>query len=493
MAMKQYLPDEKGMIKYSKNDGHTPSDSLNEIIDNARDKGASEIHFEVISLNKKNYLTAFNNGSPVYNEEQWDKLLKHANPGPHKENDIGNYGVGLKQFLSNFPHHSIFSKNKGKVEFRVKIDYSNYPEKFKHIEKKDSKDFFYEDAERDLPSEYQQLPTAAQNILKAHRQGFLIMVELTPEIKTLWENIETYEKSAEAYVDCKDIHIFLNKNKIVKKNPFGETKTKETISFREFPGVRLKYVTAVGKSKVHDKQGTYMKFNNRLINTHGFGKYWKKHAEKNGHILILEIDSWKNELLVNGSIKMRHQKNDYEINTNSPFFSAFNQHVTRIDKAIETSQTKAKAIKAQVKTKPVFKDLPSPKGLIKEAPGRFVNKSGDLKVVELQKRDIDPYLKAELGPKKTLEAYFGSEHRFNEVRYQKDKGSLVLAIRLAVKSEKVATELKSLFYEVDVLQDFARDTDLKCELRVVLPKDAKGEEVSRIKSRLEKKGVKFHS
>lgn len=471
MAIKQFIPNERGVNRYLHKDGHSLSDSLNEIIDNARDQGATEVNFKTFNQDGRHFLAVYNNGKPVKN---WDQFITLGGIEDAKRPDgsIGHYGVGLKQYLSRFENHSFFSKNGNQLELQT------------HIDKKGG--FYYDDV---LPKNDPQL-TLANKLLKKFRTGVLILVEVDVKTKGDFEDLAVFEKSAEAYYYCADLEIFLNDKRVVKKCPFGKVASSKTIPLKNFPEVKLKYIQVDSSNIKHEIQGCYVLFNGRLVNTKGRSKYFWDHATYNGHLLLIEVNSWNSPILRNDTLKIMHQKNSFELDTNSPFYSAVQAIADKLKAKIKTEKSVKKEKVAKVKGLQVLQNLPTPKGLIKTDQNTFVNPKKPNLVVgsDMKFTQLDQYLKENLGY--TLSQAYGGIPSIESGRFFKADKKMDVVIKL-IKPNRLVEDLKALFYDLEVLEEFGQKTKISTLLHVRYVALSETKELKLIKNRLQKRGVKF--
>lgn len=464
MAIHKYLPSEMGVNEYLKKDGHTLSDSINEIIDNAIDQKASRIGFNLVNHNDKTYLLIENDGNPVVS---WKSFLTLGGNSDRSKDSIGHYGVGLKQFLSLFKTHTVFSFDGKIISGRKKIQ--------------GNQEFSYDDEIDKNSFEYKR----AKDQFKGKKSGILVILQISNEDVADWDDEEIYKKSAQSYFFCESIKIYFKNKEVRKTHPFGGLNLIKEIPLPGFEGLSLSYQKTTEGNATRGRRGVFLLFRGRLINSEG--KYWFNHEEYNGNILLLSIDSWHNSCLADGSVSVVNQKNDFSLNKRNDLYKAIHKEVELLRSIIPTSNKKKQNLKKQLKEKNVLSSVSLPKGLVKTDEGNIVEKSsGKIKGAEMSYTDLERYLEGEVGT--TLKKVYGHENRIDSGRYFKSLKKLELVIKI---EKNVEQELKTLFYDLAISEEFTAKTKISIVFAVAYSKNESSKEINKIKERLKSKGVLF--
>lgn len=476
------IPHQKGLNRILHNDGHSFDETLSELIDNARDQKASIIKFKKGKNRSQKYLAISNNG---YSIDNFEDMIKIGSGHRRSDDSIGTYGVGLKQFLSYGINYYIVSKKATTLKA-----WTPGKEEFTYQELKS----------KDIPAYVKKITNSE---LKGFRSGVVIVLEYDNTVESVIENetvkdyISTSKKSytnyfqlaADKYFSADDIEVYLNGKKIKKRSFFGEkTLIRDIDLSKDFPGVEAKIYRT--KEQSEKRRGTFLLWNNRLVNIKG--KHFFAHSNYNGIVMILKINSWNNPVIKDGYVKLTNQKNDFSLVPGKHSLYYQLEKIQREEK--DKNNDKYACNKAKKLTKENLLDKKikvDTKKYKKSSNGTLVLKNNPKKVIAKNFtgiKEIDTKFKEEYG--KTLSELIGHDHYITEARYWKSnqKWEFVSVLK---GGKYFNLELQSLPYYQDIIQEIATEEGFSFTMETFYAKDDShtGKDKNKIKSRIKEYGI----
>lgn len=472
-----YPPNEEGTNRYLRKDGHSTSDSLNEIIDNAIDQKATKVWIDIVNKKDKVFLVIRNNGNPVQN---WEGMLTLGGNTKRDNESIGNYGVGLKHFLSFFPEILVYSKKNNVPELHHKTpkNKEQIPSKLKEIS---NGGFIFRKKVLTNDPSFE----IAESLLKKTSTGVAIVLEINEEQKEKWSNPEVYTTCSQSYF-FHSINLYFNGKKLKKENPLGNITLIDSPELKSHEGLKFEYFQTDKEDKNQERRGLYVSMHGRLINIKG--KSFMSHATYNGHILLLHVPGWSNSAITSGDLDIINQKNSFDLKEGSALYKELDKITETYRNQVSTPTREKNKVIKEITSKGL-ESLPIQKTQELTDEGNIVDKKTK-KVVGtvLDSKELERYLQEEFGT--TLKKVYGHDHKIASGRYFKKEKSLDLNLRI-FDLKKQHIPLQGLFYDLEVLKEFSQKTKLKINLFVQMPPKESSTEVSKVISRLKALGVKF--